>query len=187
LPNSTSAGAPPQAALFSLSDKRGCIELAQALVAGGVVIYATGGTRTHLAQAGIDARDVEDLTGFPALFDGRVKTLHPKVFGGILADRSVHKHQMEADTYQIPFIMAVVVNLYPFEATIARAGTTLSEAIEQIDIGGVSLLRAAAKNFTHVSVLSNPSQYAEFIAALPDGLDVSARRNLAVSAFYLTS
>jgi len=94
---------------------------------------------------------------------------------------------MEADTYHIPFISTVVVNLYPFEATIARASTTLCEAIEQIDIGGVSLLRAAAKNFSHVAVLSNPSQYPEFISALPNGIDLKARRNLAISAFERTA
>ena len=178
---------PPEAALFSLSDKRGAIEVARALAGRGVVIYATGGTRTHLADAGIASRDVEDLTGFPALFDGRVKTLHPKIFGGILADRAIAKHQSEADTYHIPFIATVVVNLYPFEDTIARGGTTLAEAIEQIDIGGVSLLRAAAKNFAHVTLLSDPAQYPAFLAALPQGLDLAARRRLAVSAFERTA
>ena len=178
---------PQEAALFSLSEKKGALEVARALVARGVVIYATGGTRTHLAQGGIAARDVEDLTGFPALFDGRVKTLHPKVFGGILADRAIERHRAEADTYHISFISTVVVNLYPFEATIARAATTLPEAIEQIDIGGVSLLRAAAKNFAHVTVLSDPSQYAGFLSAQPAGLGESARRKLAISAFERTA
>ncbi len=178
---------PQEAALFSLSEKAGALEVARALVARGVVIYATGGTRTHLAQGGVAARDVEDLTGFPALFDGRVKTLHPKVFGGILADRGLEHHRSEADTYHIAFISTVVVNLYPFEATIARAATTLPEAIEQIDIGGVSLLRAAAKNFSHVTVLSDSSQYAAFLAAGPQGVDESTRRKLAISAFERTA
>ncbi|MFN2527826.1 MAG: bifunctional phosphoribosylaminoimidazolecarboxamide formyltransferase/IMP cyclohydrolase [Candidatus Baltobacteraceae bacterium] len=178
---------PTAAALFSLSDKRGAVQVAQALAARGVAIYATGGTRTHLAEAGIAARDVEDLTGFPSLFDGRVKTLHPKVFGGILADRTIERHREEADTYNIPFISTVVVNLYPFEATIARTGTTLSEAIEQIDIGGVSLMRAAAKNFAHVTILSDPSQYDAFLAAGRLGLDEVARRKLAISAFERTA
>jgi len=135
----------------------------------------------------VAARDVEDLTGFPALFDGRVKTLHPKICGGILADRSAQRHRSEAGTYNIPFISAVAVNLYPFEATIARTRTTLPEAIEQIDIGGVALLRAAAKNFAHTTVLSNPSQYPAFIAALPHAQDLAARRALAISAFERTA
>ncbi|MDP9024476.1 MAG: bifunctional phosphoribosylaminoimidazolecarboxamide formyltransferase/IMP cyclohydrolase [Candidatus Eremiobacteraeota bacterium] len=178
---------PAQGALFSVSDKRGVLDVARALAQRGITIYATGGTRKHLLDAGIAARDVEDLTGFPALFDGRVKTLHPKVFGGILADRSVAKHESEAQTYHIPFISTVVVNLYPFEDTIARSGTTLPEAIEQIDIGGVSLLRAAAKNFAHVTLLSDPSQYAAFLAAQPGGLDELARRRLAIAAFERTA
>lgn len=181
------SGAPVRAALFSLSDKRGSVDLARALTADGVQIYATGGTRAHLREAGIDVRDVEDLTGFPPLFDGRVKTLHPKVFGGILSDRDLPAHREQAETYHIPFIATVVVNLYPFESTIAKGGTTLPEAIEQIDIGGVSLLRAAAKNFAHVSVLSDPTQYPAFIASLPDGPDEELRRKFAVSAFERTA
>ena len=176
------------AALFSLSDKTGAIEVAQALAERGVVIYATGGTRAHLEKAGIAARDIEDLTGFPALFDGRVKTLHPKVFGGILADRADARHQGEAEKYHIPAIATIVVNLYPFEATIAREGATLHEAIEQIDIGGVSLLRAAAKNFEHVTVLSDPSQYQPFLDAVPGGgVDIETRRRFAIAAFERTA
>ena len=176
-----------KAALFSLSEKSGAVELARALEALGTVIYATGGTRAYLEQASVAARDVEDLTGFPPLFDGRVKTLHPKVFGGILADRRNEAHAAQAEKYHLPFIDTVVVNLYPFEATIARTGTTLEEAIEQIDIGGVSLLRAAAKNFKDVTVLSDPAQYGEFLRALPEGLDVTARRRLAVAAYERTA
>ncbi|PZR59560.1 MAG: bifunctional phosphoribosylaminoimidazolecarboxamide formyltransferase/IMP cyclohydrolase PurH [Candidatus Meridianibacter frigidus] len=171
------------AALFSLSDKTGVISLARALVAEGVTIYATDGTRAHLESAGVAAREVEDLTGFPALFDGRVKTLHPKVFGGILSDRSSREHAREAEQYNIPFIATVAVNLYPFASTIAKSGTTLAEAIEQIDVGGVSLLRAGAKNFAHVSVLSDPAQYDAFIGSLPAGPDLEARRRLAIAAF----
>jgi phosphoribosylaminoimidazolecarboxamide formyltransferase/IMP cyclohydrolase len=177
-----------QAALFSLSDKTGAAELAEAMRAGGTVIYATGGTRAFLREHGIAAKDVEELTGFPALFGGRVKTLHPRVFGGILYDRADSEHREEAQTQAIPEIVAVVVNLYPFESTVARAGTTLDEAIEQIDIGGVSLLRAAAKNFGHVVVLTHPSQYAEYRSAVEAG-DVSdaLRRKLAVAAFERTA
>ncbi|HKU66903.1 MAG TPA: bifunctional phosphoribosylaminoimidazolecarboxamide formyltransferase/IMP cyclohydrolase [Candidatus Baltobacteraceae bacterium] len=179
----------PEAALFSLSDKTGAAEVAKALADRGVVIYATGGTRAFLAEKGIDARDVEELTGFPPLFDGRVKTLHPKVFGAILYDRRNPTHQDQARTYAIHDLRTLVVNLYPFEATVAKRGTTLREAIEQIDIGGVSLLRAAAKNFSNVTILSHPSQYPAFLKALGKngGLDENARRRLAITAFERTA
>ena len=175
-------------ALFSLSDKRGSEEIARALATRGYVIYATGGTRTYLAGAGIDARDVGELTGFPALFSGRVKTLHPKVFGAILYDRSDAEHVAQRDTYAISSLDTLVVNLYPFEATIARDNATLAEAIEQIDIGGVSLLRAAGKNFAQVAVLSHPSQYDAFLQALEDGeMPGELRRAWAVAAFERTA
>ena len=134
------------------------------------------------------ARDVGDLTGFPELFSGRVKTLHPKIFGAILYDRDDTEHREEAERYAIPQIRTVVVNLYPFEATVARAGTTLSEAIDQIDIGGVALLRAAAKNFEHVTVLTHPSQYPEYRRAVESG-DVAPalRRKFAIAAFERTA
>jgi phosphoribosylaminoimidazolecarboxamide formyltransferase / IMP cyclohydrolase len=183
------AAAPPRkAALFSLSDKSGSAELARALHARGIEIYATGGTRAFLIENGVPARDVEELTGFPALFGGRVKTLHPKVFGAILYDRTDAGHRAQAEKYAIAEIVTVAVNLYPFEATVARDGTTLAEAIEQIDIGGVALLRAAAKNFEHVAVLTHPSQYAEYRDAVQSG-DVSTalRRRLAVAAFERTA
>ncbi|HKU81912.1 MAG TPA: bifunctional phosphoribosylaminoimidazolecarboxamide formyltransferase/IMP cyclohydrolase, partial [Candidatus Tumulicola sp.] len=113
------------AALFSLSDKTGAVELASALHERGTVIYATGGTRAFLHERGVPARDVGDVTGFPALFGGRVKTLHPKIFGGILYDRSDEAHCEQAQTYAIPAIGVVAVNLYPFESTVAREGTAL--------------------------------------------------------------
>ena len=176
----------PEAALFSVYDRTGVVALAQLLVARGVRIYATGGTRAHLREHGIEAFDVGDLTGFPSLFDGRVKTLHPRVFGGILSDRENPAHQAEALEHGVPPISVVVVNLYPFEATVARAGATLEEAIEQIDVGGVALIRAAAKNFEHVTVLVDPEQY----AAVLEGngtLDRAARRRLATRAFERTA
>jgi len=184
LPNASA----PKAALFSLSDKTGAAELGRTLHDLGVTIYATGGTRTFLVDRGVPARDVEELTGFPALFGGRVKTLHPKVFGAILYDRDDSKHVTQAGKYAIPQIVAVAVNLYPFEATVARAGTTLEEAIEQIDIGGVALLRAAAKNFEHVAVLTHPSQYEEYRLAIAGG-DVSPTllRRLAIAAYERTA
>ena len=177
-----------EAALISVYDRAGVVPLARALDERGVPIYATGGTRAHLREHGIDARDVGELTGYPALFDGRVKTLHPNVFGGILHDRNNPVHREEAQRHGIPTISTVVVNLYPFEATVARDGATLQEAIEQIDIGGVSLLRAASKNFDHVTVLSEPGQYDGFVAALAHGgLDHAARRLCATRAFERTA
>lgn len=176
-----------KAALFSLSDKTGAAELAKALRQRGIAIYATGGTRAYLGEHGVEAHDVEELTGFPALFAGRVKTLHPKVFGGILFERGDREHEAQAERYAIPELVAVAVNLYPFEATVAR-GASLREAIEQIDIGGVALLRAAAKNFEHVVVLTHPSQYAQYRAAIESGdVTTSLRRQFAVAAFERTA
>ena len=178
---------PADAALFSVYDRTGAVDLARALAAAGTAIFATGGTCKHLREHGIDAREVGELTGFPALFDGRVKTLHPKVFGAILADRTNAAHVAEAAQHAIPTISLVVVNLYPFEATVARQGATLEEALEQIDIGGVSLIRAAAKNYLNVTVLIDPAQYAEVERALPARLDLHARRKLATRAFERTA
>lgn len=176
------------AALISLSDKTGAAELGRALHERGTTIYATGGTRAFLESNGVPARDVGDVTGFPELFGGRVKTLHPKIFGGILYDRKNDVHRTEAEVYHIARIHTVAVNLYPFEATVARPGTTPAEAIEQIDIGGVALLRAAAKNFEHVTVLTHPLQYAEYLRALAEGeVGVALRRAFAVAAFERTA
>ncbi len=174
----------PDAALFSVFDKTGAAELAKALSERGCAIYATGGTRELLVANDIPARDVEEITGFPPLFGGRVKTLHPKLFGAILFDRDDASHRDQARTYAIHALSTVVVNLYPFEEAIARKETTLNDALEQIDIGGVALLRAAAKNFSHVTVLSHPSQYGELLAALErGGLDDAARKRFAIRAF----
>jgi phosphoribosylaminoimidazolecarboxamide formyltransferase / IMP cyclohydrolase len=175
------------AALISVYDKTGVVELARKLIASGTTVFSTGGSAAHLRAAGVAVRDVEELTGFPALFDGRVKTLHPNVFGGILRDTTSAAHDAEAAAHDIPLLSTIVVNLYPFESTVAREGATLQEAIEQIDIGGVALLRAAAKNFDRVTVLSDPEQYAELIAALPQGLDRDARRRFATRAFERTA
>lgn len=178
----------PDAALFSVSDKTGAAELARALSERGCAIYATAGTRELLAAQGIGAHDVEEITGFPPLFGGRVKTLHPKLFGAILFDRDDAGHRDQARKYAIVAFSTIVVNLYPFEETVAHKNVTLSEALEQIDVGGVALLRAAAKNYKHVTVLSHPSQYGELLAALPDGgPDEAARKRLAVRAFECTA
>jgi phosphoribosylaminoimidazolecarboxamide formyltransferase/IMP cyclohydrolase len=163
----------PEAALFSLSDRTGAAEVARALCERGHEIYATGGTRDALSGDGIAARDVEEITGFPPLFSGRVKTLHPKILGAILFDRDDDGHRAQARTYAIHAFSAVVVNLYP---------------LPDIDIGGVALLRAAAKNYPHVAVLSDPSQYPEFLAALQNGgPDEALRKRWAARAFEITA
>ncbi len=177
-----------RAAVFSLYDKSGAGDLAMALRARGVTIYATGGTRDFLTACGVAARDVGELTGSPPLFAGRVKTLHPSIFGGILYDRASNDQRDEARSHAIPEIVAVVVNLYPFEATVARPGVMLNEAIEQIDIGGVALVRAAAKNFAAVSVLTHPAQYGDFRDALErTEIGLTLRRKFAVAAFERTA
>ncbi|GAC1312521.1 MAG: bifunctional phosphoribosylaminoimidazolecarboxamide formyltransferase/IMP cyclohydrolase [Vulcanimicrobiaceae bacterium] len=175
------------AALFSVYDRTGVVELARELAGRGMPIYATGGTRAHLLEHGVEAHDVGDLTGFPSLFDGRVKTLHPRVFGAILADRDNAVHVAEAREHGVPAISVVVVNLYPFETTVARDGATLEEAIEQIDIGGVALIRAAAKNFAHVTVLVDPDQYGLVAHGDPAATDAATRRRLATRAFERTA
>jgi phosphoribosylaminoimidazolecarboxamide formyltransferase/IMP cyclohydrolase len=175
------------AALISVSDRTGVADVARALASAGIVLYATGGTRAHLAEHGIAALDVAELTGFPSLFGGRVKTLHPLVFGGILFDRSNREHVREAEEHGVPRIDWVVVNLYPFEATVARPGVTLEEAIEQIDIGGVTLIRAAAKNFAHVGVVVDPADYPSVVASLPGEPNPGLLRRLATRAFERTA
>ncbi|MEQ1826125.1 MAG: bifunctional phosphoribosylaminoimidazolecarboxamide formyltransferase/IMP cyclohydrolase [Pirellula sp.] len=146
-------------ALISVSDKQGLGEFAKDLTALGVEIFSTGGTREYLLAQGIQAQDVAAYTGFPEVMAGRVKTLHPKIFGGILARRDVSEDRTALESHQILEFDLVVVNLYPFESTIRNPEVRLPEAIEQIDIGGPSLIRAAAKNHAFVTVATNPSQY----------------------------
>ena len=146
-------------ALISVSDKRGLIEFAHALQEMNVEIISTGGTHTVLAGKGIPARSVSDVTHFPEILDGRVKTLHPKIHGGLLAVADNADHVRQLKEHDIEAIDMVVVNLYPFEQTIARNGIPLDEAVEQIDIGGPAMIRAAAKNFKHKAVIVNPDRY----------------------------
>lgn len=171
-------------ALLSVYDKTGLIELGQALAARDVELVASGGTARALTAAGLSVRTVESLTGFPHLLGGRVKTLHPAVHGGILARRT-DEHLAELAEHGLGPIDLVVCNLYPFTQTIAQDDCTEADAIEQIDIGGVTLLRAAAKNFESVAVLSDPADYAGFIEAL-DADDVN-RKHLARKAFRQTA
>jgi len=180
---------PVRNALISVSDKLGLADLAMGLERAGVAIYSTGGTRRHLEASGIEVLDVADYTGFPELMDGRVKTLHPKIFGGILAKRDRDDHMDAMDEHDmIPFDL-VVVNLYPFAATAARAGVTRGECVEQIDIGGPSLVRAAAKNHADVAVATSPEQYGEILAQLDSagGTSLNLRSQLASDAFDHTA
>ena len=146
-------------ALLSVSDKTGVVDLAQALHALGINLISTGGTAKLLAQNGLPVTEVAELTGFPEMLDGRVKTLHPKVHGGLLARRDQPEHLAALKAYGIDTIDLLVVNLYPFEATVAKPGCTLEDAIENIDIGGPAMVRSAAKNWKDVAVLTDASQY----------------------------
>jgi phosphoribosylaminoimidazolecarboxamide formyltransferase / IMP cyclohydrolase len=153
-------------ALLSVSDKRGLIDFARSLHAMGVDILSTGGTAAALREQGIPVRQVSDFTGFPEILDGRVKTLHPKIHGALLAVNDNPDHQKQIREHGIEPIDMVVVNLYPFEQTVSRASVTLPEAVEQIDIGGPSMLRSAAKNFRHRAVVVNPDRYPSLLEEL---------------------
>ena len=175
-------------ALLSVSDKRGIVEFARELAALGWELVSTGGTARALAGAGIAVTPVEQLTGFPEMMGGRVKTLHPAVHGGLLARRSVAGDLMALERHGIAPIDLVAVNLYPFRDTVARAGVTDEEAIEQIDIGGPSMLRSAAKNHEAVTVIVDPADYARVADALrAGGVGPELRRELAVKVFRETA
>jgi phosphoribosylaminoimidazolecarboxamide formyltransferase/IMP cyclohydrolase len=178
---------PVRRALLSVSDKTGIIALAQALHQRGVLLISTGGTAKLLGEAGLPVTEVAALTGFPEMLDGRVKTLHPKIHGGLLARREVPEHLAALEAQQIEPIDLLVVQLYPFEATVARPDCTLEEAIENIDIGGPAMVRSAAKNWRGVGVLTDASQYAQVIAELDahGGLSDALRFTLSVAAFSL--
>ena len=175
----------PMNALISVSDKTGVLELAQALAHLGVRLLSTGGTAKLLADHGLAVTEVADMTGFPEMLDGRVKTLHPKVHGGLLARRDVPAHMAALAEHGIATIDLLVVNLYPFEATIAKPNCSLEEAIENIDIGGPAMVRSAAKNWQDVAVLTDASQYTALVAELSDTGQVSraSKFALAVAAF----
>src|SRR6185295_6985792 len=177
-------------ALLSVSDKTGLADLAAGLARHGVKIVSTGGTAATLRDAGISVRDVGEITGFPELFGGRVKTLHPAVHGGILYRRGNRMDEEERHHHGIVSIELVVVNLYPFEKTVGRAGVSDAEAVEQIDIGGPALIRAAAKNHAHVVTVVDPDQYAEVLEALDRGqgtVPASLARKFARRAYERTS
>ena len=155
-------------ALISVSDKRGVVDFARALQNMGWDIIATGGTMKILRDAGLKIINISDVTGFPEICEGRVKTLHPKVHGGLLARRDVPAHMEEIAANGIETIDMVCVNLYPFEATIAKEGVTLEDAVENIDIGGPSMLRSAAKNFASVTVVCDPDDYATILEEIAE-------------------
>nr|WP_319565248.1 bifunctional phosphoribosylaminoimidazolecarboxamide formyltransferase/IMP cyclohydrolase [uncultured Rhodoferax sp.] len=168
-------------ALLSVSDKTGIVEFAQALHALGIKLLSTGGTAKLLAEQGLPVTEVAEVTGFPEMLDGRVKTLHPKVHGGLLARRDLPEHMAALKTHAIDTIDLLVVNLYPFEATVAKAACTLEDAIENIDIGGPAMVRSAAKNWKDVAVLTDASQYAQVLADLQASGVVSQKTKFALS------
>jgi len=176
-------------ALISVSNKLGVVDFAIGLADKGVEIYSTGGTRRHLEQAGVQVLDIAEYTKFPEMMDGRVKTLHPKIFAGILARRQLAADVEAMDDHDIVPFDLVVVNLYPFAATIANPNVLIAEAIEQIDIGGPSLIRAAAKNSDYVTVVSNPNQYAEVLDEINKNgcTKIGLRRRLMAQAFQHTA
>jgi phosphoribosylaminoimidazolecarboxamide formyltransferase/IMP cyclohydrolase len=180
--------APVRRALISVSDKTGLIEAAQALVALGVELVSTGGTRAAIAAAGVSVKDVAELTGFPEMMDGRVKTLHPVVHGGLLGVRAAPDHAAAMAAHDIGGIDLLYVNLYPFEATVAR-GAGFDECVENIDIGGPAMIRSAAKNHPYVAVCTEPEDMAEVLAALQayGATTLALRRTLAARAYGRTA
>ena len=177
-------------ALLSVFDKTGLVALARRLAAQGVELVSSGGTARVLREAGLAVEDVSNLTGFPEILGGRVKTLHPAVHGGLLARRNDPDDLAELDAHQITPFDLVVVNLYPFAAAIAREGVTEAEAVENIDIGGPGMVRAAAKNFAFVTVVTSPDDYdavAEEMAQHDGQVSMITRRRLAHTAFEHTA
>jgi len=177
-------------ALISVSDKTGIVELAKTLQSFKWEIISTGGTSKALKDAGVTVKDISDITGFPEMLDGRVKTLHPKIHGGLLALRENPEHMAVAKQHEIGLIDMVVVNLYPFEKTVAKENVTLEDAIENIDIGGPSMIRSAAKNYQSVAVLTDPTDYAQVVAELKANagqVTPETRALLGKKAFYRTA
>ncbi|CAK7281592.1 MULTISPECIES: bifunctional phosphoribosylaminoimidazolecarboxamide formyltransferase/IMP cyclohydrolase [Streptomyces] len=178
---------PLRRALVSVYDKTGLEELARGLHEAGVELVSTGSTASRIAAAGVPVTKVEELTGFPECLDGRVKTLHPKVHAGILADLRLDSHRAQLDELGVAPFDLVVVNLYPFRETVA-SGASADECVEQIDIGGPSMVRAAAKNHPSVAVVTSPERYADVLEAAKDGgFDLAARKRLAAEAFRHTA
>jgi phosphoribosylaminoimidazolecarboxamide formyltransferase/IMP cyclohydrolase len=176
-------------AILSVTDKSGLVEFAQKLQEFGVEILSTGGTARMLREGGVTVQDVSDFTGFPEMLDGRVKTLHPKVHAGILAQRHNPEHMKTMAAHHLKVIDMVVVNLYAFEKTVARDDCTLEQAVENIDIGGPTMLRAAAKNYQDVAVVVDPADYASIIEEMTSSggkLNLETRFRLAKKVYRLT-
>src|SRR5271154_4939226 len=178
-----------QRALISVSDKTGLIPFAQILAQAGIEIISTGGTAKNLREAGLKVKDISEHTGFPEMLDGRVKTLHPKVHGGLLYIRGNETHEAAVKSHGISPIDLVVVNLYPFEQTVAKPNVALHEAIENIDIGGPSMLRSAAKNHDSVTVIVDPADYAEGAKQISESgnTTLELRRKLAAKVYARTA
>jgi phosphoribosylaminoimidazolecarboxamide formyltransferase / IMP cyclohydrolase len=178
----------PKRALLSVSDKTGLVDFAKTLTTAGYELISTGGTSKALRDAGLTVADISDVTGFPEMLDGRVKTLHPKVHGGLLFLRDNEEHRKQAQAHGIEAIDLVVVNLYPFEQTISKPDVTLEHAIENIDIGGPSMLRSAAKNYRSVTVITDPADYAIVAGEISTQGDtmLATRERLAAKVFRTT-
>ncbi|PZP94427.1 MAG: bifunctional phosphoribosylaminoimidazolecarboxamide formyltransferase/inosine monophosphate cyclohydrolase, partial [Staphylococcus capitis] len=175
-------------AILSVSNKSGIVEFAQSLTSLDYELYSTGGTKRALEDAGIAVKSVSELTQFPEIMDGRVKTLHPAVHGGILADRDKQEHLDQLNEQHIDLIDMVVVNLYPFQKTVENPDVTEADAIENIDIGGPTMLRAAAKNFKHVTTIVHPSDYNEVIDRTKNNqLDEAYKKSLMIKVFEHTN
>jgi phosphoribosylaminoimidazolecarboxamide formyltransferase/IMP cyclohydrolase len=176
-------------AVISVTDKSGIVDFAKALSKFGVEILSTGGTAKALRQGGVPVKDISEYTGFPEMLDGRVKTLHPKVHGGLLGVRENPEHVKMMKEHGIKNIDLVVVNLYQFEKTVARKGVTLEEAIENIDIGGPTMLRSSAKNYQDVTVIVDPADYAAVLKEMQEldgATSLKTRFRLAKKVFELT-
>jgi phosphoribosylaminoimidazolecarboxamide formyltransferase / IMP cyclohydrolase len=187
---SVSAGPRLQRALLSVSDKTGIVEFARGLADLGIEIISTGGTAGELADAGIEVRSISDLTGFPEIMDGRVKTLHPKLYAGLLAVRDNPQHMRAAEEQGVEFVDLVCVNLYPFERTAARRGATDEEVVENVDIGGPTMIRAAAKNHAYAAAVVDPVSYDAVLDELRESdchLSADTRESLAAEAFAYTA
>ena len=159
-------------ALLSVSDKTGIVDFAEGLVRSGYTIISSGGTHAVLQAEGIPVTKVADYTGSPEILDGRVKTLHPKIHGGILAQRDNPSHDLDRKVNRIELIDIVAVNLYPFKETVAKPDVTFEEAIENIDIGGPSMVRSAAKNYKDVAVMTNPHQYGIYLDSIKGNISI---------------
>ena len=177
-------------ALLSVSDKTGIVDFAEGLVRSGYQIISSGGTHAVLQAEGIPIMRVSDYTGSPEILDGRVKTLHPKIHGGILAQRDNSSHDLDRKVNRIELIDIVAVNLYPFKETVAKPDVTLEDAIENIDIGGPSMVRSAAKNYKDVAILTNPGQYGIYLDSIKGNISIkpeTLRKQFMLEAFKHTA